>query len=88
MCCLYNMQFCSANILHCCVCIVQQKGVDKEFFLLFSVMDENMSQYLEENIEMYGSSNTDPFDEDFEESNKMHGNQCFWYYYLIVAHIF
>ncbi|XP_070772856.1 ferroxidase HEPHL1 [Enoplosus armatus] len=49
-----------------------QNGVDKEFFLLFSVMDENMSWYLEENIEMFGSNKTNPEDEDFEESNKMH----------------
>uniref|UniRef100_A0A8C5DCQ1 ferroxidase n=1 Tax=Gouania willdenowi TaxID=441366 RepID=A0A8C5DCQ1_GOUWI len=47
-------------------------GVDKEFFLLFSVMDENMSWYLEENIEKYGSSETNVEEEDFEESNKMH----------------
>lgn len=37
-----------------------------------------MSGYLDENIEMFASNNTDPFDEDFEESNKMHGNQCIW----------
>ncbi|KAM9348630.1 ferroxidase HEPHL1 [Symphorus nematophorus] len=49
-----------------------QKGVDKEFFLLFSVMDENTSWYLDKNIKMFGSDNTDPFNEEFEESNKMH----------------
>ncbi|KAF1378555.1 hypothetical protein PFLUV_G00191770 [Perca fluviatilis] len=43
-----------------------QKGLDKEFFLLFSVMDENMSWYLEENIEKFSSNDTDP------ESNLMH----------------
>ncbi|TDH04900.1 hypothetical protein EPR50_G00137860 [Perca flavescens] len=43
-----------------------QKGLDKEFFLLFSVMDENMSWYLEENIEKFSSNETDP------ESNLMH----------------
>lgn len=37
-----------------------------------------MSGYLDENIEMSASNNTDPFDEDFEESNEMHGNQCIW----------
>lgn len=37
-----------------------------------------MSGYLDENIEMFASKNTNPFDEDFEESNKMHGNQCIW----------
>ncbi|CAG5873623.1 unnamed protein product [Menidia menidia] len=48
-----------------------QKGVDKEFFLLFSVMDENLSWYLDENIERSGI-NTEEENEDFEESNKMH----------------
>ncbi|KAK2828659.1 hypothetical protein Q5P01_019693 [Channa striata] len=46
--------------------------VDKEFFLLFSVMDENISWYLSENIQKFGNTETDPLDEDFEESNKMH----------------
>ena len=54
---------------------VLQKGVDKEFFLLFSVMDENTSGYLEDNIEKFGSNETNTEDEDFEESNLMHGNQ-------------
>ncbi|XP_008290705.1 hephaestin-like protein 1 isoform X2 [Stegastes partitus] len=49
-----------------------EKGVDKEFFLLFSVMDENMSWYLDENIDKFGSNQTNPEDEDFEESNMMH----------------
>ncbi|XP_003978693.3 LOW QUALITY PROTEIN: hephaestin-like protein 1 [Takifugu rubripes] len=49
-----------------------QKGVDKEFFLLFSVMDENLSQYLRDNIDMFAPSTTDPLDEDFMESNMMH----------------
>jgi len=57
-----------------CVCVcVLQKGLDREFFLLFSVMDENMSWYLKENIEMFGSTDTNPLGEDFEESNLMHG---------------
>ncbi|KAM4619806.1 ferroxidase HEPHL1 isoform 2-T2 [Polymixia lowei] len=48
------------------------QDVDKELFLLFSVMDENASWYLEENIDMYGSNETNTEDEDFEESNLMH----------------
>lgn len=52
---------------------VSQKGVDKEFFLLFSVMDENLSQYLRDNINMFTPNTTDPSDEDFMESNMMHG---------------
>ncbi|XP_029924399.1 hephaestin-like protein 1 [Myripristis murdjan] len=49
-----------------------QKGVDKERFLLFSVMDENVSWYLQENIKLFGSNETNLEDEEFEESNKMH----------------
>uniref|UniRef100_A0A3Q2PTM2 ferroxidase n=1 Tax=Fundulus heteroclitus TaxID=8078 RepID=A0A3Q2PTM2_FUNHE len=48
------------------------QGVDKEFFLLFSVMDENLSWYLNENIERFGNAETDVEDETFQESNKMH----------------
>uniref|UniRef100_A0A087YJH5 ferroxidase n=1 Tax=Poecilia formosa TaxID=48698 RepID=A0A087YJH5_POEFO len=49
-----------------------QKGIDKEFFLLFSVMDENLSWYLNENIKLFGTAETDEEDENFVESNKMH----------------
>ncbi|CAN9501344.1 unnamed protein product [Ophioblennius macclurei] len=49
-----------------------QKGVDKEFFLLFSVMNENKSWYLDDNIREFGSSKTDEASELFEESNNMH----------------
>ncbi|XP_061558444.1 ferroxidase HEPHL1 isoform X1 [Phycodurus eques] len=49
-----------------------QKGEDKEFFLLFSVMDENLSWYLKENIDTFGTNETNVDDEDFQESNKMH----------------
>lgn len=56
--------------------------MDKEFFLLFSVMDENMSWYLEDNIDMFGTNKTNPDDEVFEESNKMHGNQCDIHFHL------
>ncbi|XP_057677093.1 ferroxidase HEPHL1 isoform X2 [Corythoichthys intestinalis] len=48
------------------------QGLDKEFFLMFSVMDENLSWYLDENMHKFGSSETNVDDEDFQESNKMH----------------
>ncbi|KAM9846219.1 ferroxidase HEPHL1 [Aulostomus maculatus] len=56
-----------------------QRGVDKEFFLLFSVMDENMSGYLQENIDKFGSNETNTETEEFEESNKMHAVNGFMY---------
>lgn len=62
----------AAAIVCVCVCVVQRK-VDRELFLLFSVMDENLSWYLQRNIETYGSDQSDPDNEDFQESNNMHG---------------
>lgn len=59
--------------------VLNEKGrrsdVDYEFALLFLVVDENESWYLDDNIKKY--LNKDPRDfrrsDDFEESNKMHG---------------
>ncbi|XP_069505079.1 coagulation factor VIII [Ambystoma mexicanum] len=47
---------------------------DKERFLLFSVFDENLSWYLEENIQLHCRSpdSVDPHDPDFYASNVMH----------------
>ncbi|KAK3522186.1 hypothetical protein QTP70_027002 [Hemibagrus guttatus] len=56
-----------------------QKDVDKEFFLLFTVMDENLSWYLKENIQIYGSNESDPENEGFQESNKMHAVNGYMY---------
>ena len=46
--------------------------VDREFFSLFSVFDENSSLYFEANLPSC-SGTCDPSDEDFQESNLMHG---------------
>uniref|UniRef100_A0A6Q2YVX2 ferroxidase n=1 Tax=Esox lucius TaxID=8010 RepID=A0A6Q2YVX2_ESOLU len=56
-----------------------QRDVDKELFLLFSVMDENLSWYLQENIELYGTNELNPENEQFVESNKMHAVNGFMY---------
>uniref|UniRef100_A0A8B9FCP7 Ceruloplasmin n=1 Tax=Amazona collaria TaxID=241587 RepID=A0A8B9FCP7_9PSIT len=64
------------------------KGTDKhfddEFILMFSVMDENLSWYLEDNIKTYCSepSKVDKDDGDFQESNKMHSINGYMYGYL------
>uniref|UniRef100_A0A8C3L583 ferroxidase n=1 Tax=Chrysolophus pictus TaxID=9089 RepID=A0A8C3L583_CHRPC len=52
-----------------------QKGIDREFYLLFSIFDENDSWYLNKNIEAFTGdpSKVDENDADFKESNKMHG---------------
>ncbi|XP_072849696.2 ferroxidase HEPHL1 isoform X1 [Pogona vitticeps] len=51
-----------------------QKGIDKEFYLLFTVFDENLSFYLDTNIDAFmgDPSKVNKEDEDFQESNKMH----------------
>ena len=57
------------------------KGVDKEFVGLFTVLDENESWLLQKNIDEFCS---DPLgvkteDEDFQESNKMHAINGYFY---------
>lgn len=54
-----------------------QKGIDREFYLLFSIFDENDSWYLNKNIEAFTGdpSKVDENDADFMESNKMHGTK-------------
>jgi hephaestin len=49
------------------------KDVDREFFVMYSVMNENKSPFLEQNEHTYEKpyENTDS-DDDFEESNLMH----------------
>ena len=54
-----------------------RKDVDREFALMFTVLDENESWYLDKNIDQYcmkpGNKDSLKADEDFQESNKMHG---------------
>ncbi|KAF5903559.1 hephaestin-like protein 1 [Clarias magur] len=53
--------------------------VQKEFFLLFTVIDENESWYLEKNIAEFGSDESDADSQIFQESNKMHCVNGFMY---------
>uniref|UniRef100_A0A671M1Z5 ferroxidase n=1 Tax=Sinocyclocheilus anshuiensis TaxID=1608454 RepID=A0A671M1Z5_9TELE len=57
---------------------VIQLGIH-EFFLLFSVMDENKSWYLQKNLNKFGSRDSDPANEEFQESNKMHAVNGYMY---------
>lgn len=52
----------------------KEKDVDQEFVVMFSVMDENLSWYLDDNIQTYCSEpqKVDRDDEEFQESNKMY----------------
>ncbi len=48
------------------------RGIDREFISLFKVIDENISLYIDKNIAEF-APDADTEDEDFEESNLMHG---------------
>ncbi|XP_062441075.1 hephaestin isoform X3 [Rhea pennata] len=52
----------------------RRQDVDIDFFLMFSVVDENLSWYLDENIASFCTDpdSVDKDDEEFQESNKMH----------------
>lgn len=59
-----------------------QKGVDKEFFLLFTVLDENKSWYSNTN-QAAAMLDSRLLSEDvmgFQDSNRMHGmgSECFF----------
>ncbi|XP_059820600.1 ferroxidase HEPHL1-like isoform X2 [Hypanus sabinus] len=51
-----------------------QKNIDKEFYLLYTIFDENLSWYLSKNLDTFiqNTSNVDLEDEEFQESNQMH----------------
>ncbi|XP_078513094.1 ferroxidase HEPHL1 isoform X2 [Lissotriton helveticus] len=53
--------------------------VDKDFVLMFSVVDENLSWYLDENMNVNGLQSVDKEDKDFMESNKMHAINGYLY---------
>ena len=61
----------------------KRKDVDKDFFALFSVIDENESWLLDENIDKYcrdsSKAKTMKEDDDFKEANKMHSINGFFY---------
>lgn len=53
-----------------------RNDVDQEVFLMFTVVDENLSWYLNDNIKSCSDpEGVDPEDPDFQESNLMHGEQ-------------
>uniref|UniRef100_A0A8D0HKS2 Hephaestin n=1 Tax=Sphenodon punctatus TaxID=8508 RepID=A0A8D0HKS2_SPHPU len=67
----------------------KQKGIDKEFYLLFTVFDENLSWYLNANLKYYlrteDTSMTE--EEDFKESNRMHAINGFMFNNLPTLHV-
>lgn len=58
----------------------KHKKIDKDFMIMFTVMDENKSWLLDKNIEEYCPDfNSSKDDEDFQESNKMHVINGYFY---------
>ncbi|XP_019376637.1 PREDICTED: hephaestin [Gavialis gangeticus] len=59
----------------------KQKGIDKEFYLLFSVFDENLSWYLNANIKYHLKVEEASVEknEAFKESNRMHAINGFMF---------
>ena len=49
-------------------------GIDREFVAVFSVLNENQSHYLKDNIDRFAGdpASVDPDDPEFQESNLMH----------------
>lgn len=60
---------------------VRRTDVDKDFLLLFSIVNENLSWYIHENIQMFclEPAGVDPSDPDFQLSNQMSGKRFFIY---------
>ncbi|KAM4041578.1 ceruloplasmin isoform 2-T2 [Anomaloglossus baeobatrachus] len=58
-----------------------EKNQNDRFVLMFAVIDENLSWYLEDNIKTYCTDpdSVDKEDEDFQESNKMHSINGYMY---------
>ena len=57
-----------------------RNDVDQDVFLMFNVVDENMSWYLDDNIQRCGDpAGVDPEDPEFEESNLMHGERLVFF---------
>ncbi|KAK1800490.1 hypothetical protein P4O66_005709, partial [Electrophorus voltai] len=56
-----------------------QRDVDHEFFLLFSIFDENLSWYLNNSIKIYGMNESTANDDAFVESNMMHAVNGYMY---------
>lgn len=58
-----------------------RSDVDKDVFLMFNVVDENLSWYLEDNIKKLSDpGGVKQDDDDFKESNLMHGERGFCFF--------
>uniref|UniRef100_A0A6I8PKZ5 ferroxidase n=1 Tax=Ornithorhynchus anatinus TaxID=9258 RepID=A0A6I8PKZ5_ORNAN len=59
----------------------KQKGIDREFFMLLTILDENESLFLDDNIKLFTTSpdQVKKGDADFQHSNKMYSINGFMY---------
>ncbi|KAG8511404.1 Ceruloplasmin [Galemys pyrenaicus] len=59
----------------------KQKGIDKEFYMLVAIFDENKSYLLDENIRTFTTEpeNVDKQDPNFQNSNKMYSINGYMY---------
>lgn len=57
----------------------KHKDIDKDFVLMFTVLDENYSWLLDKNIKENCPGFSKKDDEDFMESNKMHAINGYFY---------
>ncbi|XP_069474464.1 ceruloplasmin [Ambystoma mexicanum] len=64
---------------HGVLCKQAEPLPETEFILMFSVVDENLSWYLDDNIGTYCTADVDKEDEDFQESNNMHAINGYMY---------
>ena len=62
-----------------------QRGIDEEMFLYFSVIDENHSRHIDDNIATFTTGTVDKTDDDFRESNRM--NCKYWQFPFSIFHI-
>ena len=58
----------------------KRMDVDKDYMILFTVLDENKSWLLDQNIAKFApDAKNEKEDEDFQESNKMHVINGYFY---------
>lgn len=59
---------------------IERTGAANAFALMFSIVDENFSWYLDENIKTFclEPATVDKDDDGFQTSNRMHGEQDSW----------
>ena len=65
----------------CKICLFFQVHVNREFFILFSIFDENLSWYIDDSIKAFAphKAKINKNDEAFKHGNLIHGMLYTWY---------